>query len=757
MATLNLTGFESGGTAELQSLTGTASVQSSIKRTGTYAFRSNPTTTALGWCLLRGFATTGILATYNVATVYHRFYFRVDTLPAANNEPIFTSRTTTSTVKLELRVTSAGNLQAYDTGGVQLGSDGATTLSTGTWYRIEVQVGTGAAASYEIKIDGVSELSGTGDLNTGNNLECTLGKQANRNSQTVDFYYDDVRVSDSAFPGAGEVKVLKPTADGSTQQWTAGTGASDWQEVDEIPTSDAEYVQSTAGAGEIALFAMQDTATVGITGTVNALINFCRTREDATVTSSNFIRLKSGATSSDNTSGLNGSTTVVSRGKAFDVDPDTAVAWTLSGVDAIECGSREANAVAMRLTTVLVMVDYTPAAGTTVTPTTAALTLTSFAPKLLLSVTPSTKALTTTKFAPQLKETLTPSTLALSLSTFAPAVRIVTLIIPSTASLSTSTFAPKLFEVTTPTTASLSIATFEPTITIARILTPTTASLSLSAFAPKLLEALTPATGSLTLATFAPSVTIGQLVTPASVSLSLSTFAPKLSESLSPSTVSLSLTTFAPSVTIGQLVTPSTASLTLSSFAPKLLEVTTPATRALVLNTFAPLAQAGVIAQPGAASLSVSTFAPSLHERLTPTTKALSLAINAPSTVLNTITKPSTVSLSVSGFAPSLRLAITPTTLGLSTSTFVPTISTTANITVSPAAISLTLSMFAPIVSGAVFGVTPQTINLVITSYAPNAVNWHARYSVNISTEAGSIWVSNEERTVPISKDNRVF
>lgn len=68
-ATLNLTGFETGDETKLQSLTGTASVQSGIKRTGTYAFRSNPTTTAVGWCLVREHAGNATIVQYDVATV----------------------------------------------------------------------------------------------------------------------------------------------------------------------------------------------------------------------------------------------------------------------------------------------------------------------------------------------------------------------------------------------------------------------------------------------------------------------------------------------------------------------------------------------------------------------------------------------------------------------------------------------------------------------------------------------------------------
>jgi hypothetical protein len=74
MALLNFCGWETGDSSEAQSSSGTNSVQTSVVRTGTYAFRANPTTTAVGNHRFAKHSTAGVATTaFGVATLYHRF------------------------------------------------------------------------------------------------------------------------------------------------------------------------------------------------------------------------------------------------------------------------------------------------------------------------------------------------------------------------------------------------------------------------------------------------------------------------------------------------------------------------------------------------------------------------------------------------------------------------------------------------------------------------------------------------------------
>src|SRR3990172_9411218 len=104
MTVHNIVGFEAGAAIETNGLNGTCSIQTTIKRTGAYALRVNPVTTATGYCDLRRH-DAGFQASINTATEYYRFYFYIATLPASNNEE-FAVIIGGSGNKLYLRVTS---------------------------------------------------------------------------------------------------------------------------------------------------------------------------------------------------------------------------------------------------------------------------------------------------------------------------------------------------------------------------------------------------------------------------------------------------------------------------------------------------------------------------------------------------------------------------------------------------------------------------------------------------------------------------
>lgn len=361
MAIQQIIGFEYGNSGQAESSGGTVAWQGTTVRTGSFALQTNPATTAVGWAQFKKLAANGIQNTdINVADLYVSFYFRVGTLPGTSEE-IMSFENTSDALKFALRIDSAGNLMAFQSDGTtQVGSTGSTALSTNTWYLLDVMCGTGAAASWEVKINGSAEISGTGDLNTLNHGQVVLGKATNRNGNTVNFYYDDVIISDSAFTGANEIKTIIPTANGSTMAWTSGTNASDYVEV--ADASNLTYVMSTGAAGDVGLFDLTDTGTAGISGTIHAIRAMILVREDSAVTSSNSIRVRSNTTNSDSTA-RNTATTFAETERWLATDPDTTAAWTTGGIDALEVGSIENNAIAQRMARVLVEVAYTAAAG----------------------------------------------------------------------------------------------------------------------------------------------------------------------------------------------------------------------------------------------------------------------------------------------------------------------------------------------------------------------------------------------------------
>ena len=358
-ARLALTGFEWGNSAEVKGLSGTASFVTTPVNPGgsVYALRSSPNTTGVGHVELGSFSATGVNANLSTGTptIYVTMYFRYVTKPANADEEIIQFGAGT---KFALRLNSGGNLAAYDSD-LTLLATGTTVLAANTQYRLDISVGTGAAGAWEVLIAGVAEISGTGNLLATSNTRIFIGKATNRNGNTVDFFYDDVWVDNAAYKGAHVVVALHPNADGSTQQWTGGTGASDWQEVDETSPDSADYVQSV-NQNDVALFNLQDSATsTAFSGTIHSVLALTRVRENVAGTSLYNLRLRSGTTNSDNST-LDPGTTAVTNGRYVDTDPDTSAAWTTDGIAAVEIGGVDTATNILRLETATLMVSFTP-------------------------------------------------------------------------------------------------------------------------------------------------------------------------------------------------------------------------------------------------------------------------------------------------------------------------------------------------------------------------------------------------------------
>lgn len=367
MALITISGFEFGTVTDIgnNAISGTASYNTGTVRTGTYSFRANPSTTAVGSVdiLSQIENTNGSLSSFDLADLWTEFQFRVATVPASASEPFIQIQTSGSVLKLEARVvfvsSSTFNLAIHDQTGTVVAT-GASVLSTNTWYRIGIRSGTGANSDYALEIDGVSELSGTCDQTASNNGRIKIGKVANRNGQTVDFFYDDLILNSTTFIGDVQIVSAGASADGSTQQWingSGGAGTGNYEEVDEIPPNDADYVDSVA-QNDVALFAMPDASSMGVSGTIHAASAHIRVFE-ATDPAVVVVRLRSGGTNSDSaTHNLGG--LVSNKNRLLVLDPATTAAWTTSGIDGIEVGCVQSNTGTARLYFAGLTVAFTP-------------------------------------------------------------------------------------------------------------------------------------------------------------------------------------------------------------------------------------------------------------------------------------------------------------------------------------------------------------------------------------------------------------
>lgn len=323
---------------------GTRSVQSSVVRTGGYAFRANPTTTGTGFAGVSFCdATSGATVTdmSGLANNYFRVYFRYATKPATTYEEILSIRGTGNQRTMSVTINSAGQLGIRFIDGVLSPvGPGSTVLAQDTWYRIEVLFTAGASGAVELKIDGVVELSTSGDVNNGQTPSCwILGKRTDLNSETVDFYYDDYVIDDSDYPGPGRVAQLIPTANGTFSAWSNGTGASDWTQVSVIPTNlGSTYVQNLGSVdGECSTFQLTSSATAGIEGSVKSVLPYIIASNPAGGPQQMKVRTIVGGTNTDQFNFTWGGGAAI-MGYPLNANPVTAANWAVDDLTGMQAG-----------------------------------------------------------------------------------------------------------------------------------------------------------------------------------------------------------------------------------------------------------------------------------------------------------------------------------------------------------------------------------------------------------------------------------
>lgn len=355
-----LEAFDPGG--------GTSNVQTTTKRTGAAALQCTATTTATVYHEIGCPAAGGGAARCNIANVFFRFYFRYATKAASGSEEFAkVTRSTDSSFKAKLMLNSAGNIVLLDSTGSTIAT-GASVLAAGTWYRIEGNFPASTSATGTVRLNGVSEASGTGNWLSSNFGAIQFGKTTNTSSETIDYFYDDLSYDDAAYPGEGQVTRLEPTSNGTTAQYTSGTAPSDFSSVDDWATgthdTDTTIITKSAAASQQHLVNITDTSTALISGTINAVkaAIICRSTAGTAATG---VRFNSGGTTSDSSTNAVG-TTMTFYAKNLVTNPNGGLAWTTAAVDALQVGTFDTAAIAtVRCTAMGAFVDWTAAAAAT--------------------------------------------------------------------------------------------------------------------------------------------------------------------------------------------------------------------------------------------------------------------------------------------------------------------------------------------------------------------------------------------------------
>ena len=270
-AYLNITGFETGSLIEGSTGNIGGAVSTSVKRTGSYSYFANGAQSVFS---MGKPASNGSNTALGVNSAYFTGYFYISSSPTGTVD-IFSWQAASNYTKLEMDTNR--QLRLYyrneSLAWVQVGV-ASSALSTGTWYRIEVSITNSntTTAGLEFKVDGISIASGTTTnlYNPGALQYANFGLGIIVNGPSGVYYWDDVAISDSAYPGAGQVNILKPNAAGTYSDWTSGT-SSHYTAINEVPPNgDTSYIASAGYTQLDSSFNLDDATSAGVGGTIGA-------------------------------------------------------------------------------------------------------------------------------------------------------------------------------------------------------------------------------------------------------------------------------------------------------------------------------------------------------------------------------------------------------------------------------------------------------------------------------------------------------
>ncbi len=233
----------------------------------------------------------------------------------------------------------------FNRNGTLVGSAGATTLSTATWYWIEVYFTISNSISLgqcQLYINGVQEinLAATSDTQNGGSAQADRWSIAGAAFWT--YLIDDLCVysmdttTTPTFIGDFRVQTLYPDGNGNYSQFTGSDGNStnNYLLVDDTTTGDSDYVED-------ATVSDRDSYTYGaLSGTIGTIkgvqiVSQMKTDDAGAKTAKLFYRISS--TDYDGSS-LTPTASFAIKVELTELSPATSSAWTSSEVNGMEAG-----------------------------------------------------------------------------------------------------------------------------------------------------------------------------------------------------------------------------------------------------------------------------------------------------------------------------------------------------------------------------------------------------------------------------------
>jgi hypothetical protein len=268
------TGFNGGSHADgyvegFDYKTGNCGMVSSPVYSGAYSFRVFPTTTATAYGVVAPPGGDGTLeGNFNAMEVFGCLRFWVGAFPGTGYEHLLTVDNT-GYEGMRICVDHDGYLHLRD-GSENLLGISPDQITTGQWYLLEFKQKK-SDESYELKVDGVSKISGTIGAGWPGVLvrNIFVGKNINISSQTIGFYYDDlVLCTGDYLTQPYSISTGSPVGDGYHTSW-----AHDWNYVKDVPP-DGDITYRHA-ATEGAKATQVRTAPTGVGAIAAVMASFC--------------------------------------------------------------------------------------------------------------------------------------------------------------------------------------------------------------------------------------------------------------------------------------------------------------------------------------------------------------------------------------------------------------------------------------------------------------------------------------------------
>lgn len=274
-----------------------------------------------------GFAYKNLSTNYS--TIVAGFAYKTDAVGEAKTILKFMDASTTQTY---LYVNTSNQVQVKNGDGTTLGTS-TSTISDSEWTYIELKTTIGNSGSFYLKINGITEASGT-SVDTQNSANSYATKVALGNDSSFNDYFDDYYIDSTDFQGTVRIFTISPTANSSVA-WTPNTG-DNYECLDDSPYQDGDtsYVSATTtSVKDLYTF-----ASLGLTSGVIRSVshNFTARKSDLNPTDVQPIIKTSSTEYTGTTQSM--TTSYICYQKIWETNPFSGVGWTYGAIDNLIAG-----------------------------------------------------------------------------------------------------------------------------------------------------------------------------------------------------------------------------------------------------------------------------------------------------------------------------------------------------------------------------------------------------------------------------------